>query len=132
MYKNLKEKRKGIMKYVIGAVVGLLWGALVAWVNSRINRRAIEKNDTKAMMSASLTRTVIDIVALGAVFLLRNVLPFNFEATIAGTAASLGLLTVYFAFQLSRPETAAENRGEPKPAQSGTQGGPGEPEETAR
>ena len=120
------------MKYVIGAGVGRLWGALVAWVNSRINRRAIEKNDTKAMMSASLTRTVIDIAALGAVFLLRNVLPFNFEATIAGTAASLGLLTVYFAFQLSRPETAAEYCGEPKPPQSGKQGGPGEPEETAR
>ena len=96
------------MKYVIGAIVGLLWGALVAWLNSRINKIAIGKNDTKAMMEAmmeaSLGRTVIDVAALGAVFLLRNVLPFNFEATIAGTAASLGLLTVFFAFQLSKPE----------------------------
>ena len=57
-------------------------------------------------------RTAIDIVALGIVFLLRNILPFNFEATIAGTAASLGLLTVFFAFQLSRPEP------EKKPAES--------------
>ena len=87
------------MKYVIGAIVGLLWGAVVAWLNSPIG-----KNDTKAMMEASLGRTVIDVAALGAVFLLRNVLPFNFEATIAGTAASLGLLTVFFAFQLSKPE----------------------------
>ena len=92
------------MKYVIGAIVGLLWGALVAWLNSRINKAAIAKNDTKAMMGASMSRTAIDLVALGAVFLLRNVLPFNFEATIAGTAASLGLLTVFFAFQLSKPE----------------------------
>ena len=92
------------MKYVIGAIVGLLWGALIAWLNSRINKNAIAKNDTKAMMEASLGRTVIDVAALGAVFLLRNVLPFNFEATIAGTAASLGLLTVFFAFQLSKPE----------------------------
>ena len=65
------------MKYVIGAIVGLLWGALVAWLNSRINKAAIAKNDTKAMMEASLGRTVIDVAALGAVFLLRNVLPFN-------------------------------------------------------
>ena len=92
------------MKYVIGAIVGLLWGAVVAWLNSRINKNAIAKNDTKAMMGASMSRTAIDLVALGAVFLLRNILPFNFEATIAGTAASLGLLTVFFAFQLSKPE----------------------------
>ena len=92
------------MEYVIGAVIGLLWGAVVAWLNSRINKAAIAKNDTKAMMGASMGRTVIDLAALGIVFLLRNILPFNFEATIAGTAASLGLLTVFFAFQLSRPE----------------------------
>ena len=111
------------MKYVIGAVIGLLWGTLVAWLNFRINKAAIAKNSTKAMMGASMGRTAIDIAALGLVFLLRNVLPGSFEATIMGTAASLGLLTVFFAFQLSRPEpkekTGAgtqaektENRGE--------------------
>ena len=93
-----------IMKYVIGAVMGLLWGALVAWLNSRINRNAVRKNSTKAIMTANLARTLIDVAALGSVFLLRNSLPGNFEATIAGTAASLGLLTVYFAFRLSRPD----------------------------
>jgi len=84
------------MEYIIGAVTGLLWGALVAWLNSRISKKAIEKNSTKAMMLASLLRTALDIAALALVFLLRNVLPGNFEATIVGTAASLGLLTVYF------------------------------------
>ena len=49
------------MKYVIGAVIGLLWGALVAWLNSRINKKAIEKNSAKAMMAASFARTAIDI-----------------------------------------------------------------------
>ena len=92
------------MKYLIGAVIGLLWGALIAWLNSRINKKAIEKNSTKAIMTANITRTAIDIAALGSVFLLRNVLPGNFEATIVGTAASLGLLTVYFAYRLSKPE----------------------------
>ncbi len=72
------------MEYIIGAVTGLLWGALVAWLNSRISKKAIEKNSTKAM-------------------------PGNFEATIVGTAASLGLLTVYFAYRLSKPEKKKEN-----------------------
>ena len=92
------------MEYLIGAVIGLLWGALIAWLNSRINKKAIAKNDTKAIMRANMIRMAIDVAALAAVFLLRKVLPWNFEATIAGTAASLGLLTVYFAFRLSKPE----------------------------
>ena len=104
MYKIFFGKERMIMKYVIGAVIGLLWGALIAWLNSRINKKAIAKNSTRAMLTANFCRTLIDILALGIVFLLRNVLPFNFEATIAGTAASLGLLTVYFAYRLSRPE----------------------------
>jgi dipeptide/tripeptide permease len=98
------------MKYVIGAVTGLLWGALVAWLNSRINKKAIEKNSAGAMMTASILRTAIDVAALAAVFLLRNVLPGNFEATIVGTAASLGLLTVYFAYRLSKPEKKSEEK----------------------
>ena len=92
------------MEYLIGAVIGLLWGALIAWLNSRINKKAIAKNDTKAIMTANMIRMAIDVAALAAVFLLRKALPWNFEATIAGTAASLGLLTVYFAFRLSKPE----------------------------
>ena len=37
------------MEYIIGAVTGLLWGALVAWLNSRISKKAIEKNSTKSI-----------------------------------------------------------------------------------
>ena len=103
-------KERMMMKYVVGAVIGLLWGALVAWVNSMINRKALMKNSTNAMLLANFGRTLIDIAALAAVFLLRNVLPGNFEATIVGTAAALGLLTVFFAFRLAKPDkTDKEN-----------------------
>ncbi len=96
------------MQYVVGALVGLAWGALLAWLNAGINRRAIQKNTSQAVMGASFLRMLIDIVGLGTVFLLRRILPFNFEATIVGTAASLGMLTVYFAFRLSKPEKKPE------------------------
>ena len=46
------------------------------------------------------------------VFLLRKVLPFSFEATIVATAAALGMLTVYFAFRLSKPEAKPKSDGE--------------------
>lgn len=109
------------MKYVIGAVIGLAWGALIAWLNLQINKNALKKNDTKAMMTASIGRMIIDVAALGAVFLLREYLPGNFEATIAGTAASLGLLTVVFAFQLSRPEKAEQTGAESAQKQQKTE-----------
>lgn len=113
------------MKYVIGAVAGLLWGALIAWVNSRINKKAIEKNSEKALLSANFTRTLVDIAALAAVFLLRKVLPFSFEAAICGTAASLGLLTVYFAFLLSRPEGPGRQNGGSAESDAGESAGTG-------
>ncbi|MBR4394552.1 MAG: hypothetical protein IKT07_11115 [Oscillospiraceae bacterium] len=91
------------MTYVIGTVVGLIWGAVVALLNSRISKKAIEKNTAQAILAANLSRSAIDIAALCAVFLLRSKLPFSFEATLVGTAASLGLLTVYFAYRLSKP-----------------------------
>ena len=53
MYKNFFRRERMIMKYVIGAVMGLVWGALIAWLNARINRRALQKNSTKAMLEAN-------------------------------------------------------------------------------
>ena len=92
------------MKYVIGAIIGLAWGSLLAWVNSLINRAALRTNNPKSMLLASLARTLVDVAGLAAVFLLRTVHPFSFEAMIVATAAALGLLTVVFAYMLSRPE----------------------------
>ena len=78
------------MQYVVGAVLGLVWGALLAWVNSRINKRAVQKNSSNAVMAASLLRTLIDLLGLGAVFLLRKVLPFNCrDGGLAGSADGL-------------------------------------------
>ena len=104
------------MSYVIGAVIGLVWGAVIAWVNSLISRNAIKKNSTSAIMAANIARMAIDICALAAVFFLRGLLPGSFEATLVGTAASLGLLTVFFAYRLSRPEPKEKNDEEEKPS----------------
>ena len=91
------------MQIVIGVVIGLFWGSLVAWLNYGINKKAIAKNSSSALMLANTARGLIDLAALGLVFLFRKHLPGAYEATLCGTAASLGLLTVYFAFRLSKP-----------------------------
>ncbi len=92
------------MNYVLGVLVGLLWGALAAFVNLKINQAALKKSSNAAMLGANTARTAVDLIALGTVFLLRKVLPFSFEATIIATAVSLSLLTVVLAYWVTRPE----------------------------
>ena len=92
------------MNYVFGALVGLLWGALAAFVNLKINQAALKKSTNAAMLGANTARTAVDLIALGTVFLLRKVLPFSFEATIIATAVSLSLLTVVLAYWVTKPE----------------------------
>ena len=92
------------MNYVWGALAGLAWGALAAYINYRINKAAVKKNSNGSMMGANAARMAIDLIALGAVYLLRKRLPFSFEATIIATAIALSLLTIVFAYRLIKPE----------------------------
>jgi len=90
------------MTYVIGALAGLVLGALVALLNYNIMKNAVKKNSDKAMLSCNFSRTAVDIISLGAVFLMRNVLPFSFEACLIAMAAIMGLGTVYFSFKIAK------------------------------
>lgn len=89
------------MKYLIGALAGLVWGALAALLNGYITKKALDKASDKAMLLSNALRLVVDIAALGSVFLLRNVLPFSFEASLVGTAASMSILMIVFAYKMA-------------------------------
>ena len=92
------------MKYVLGVLAGLAWGALAAFVNLQLNKVALKKNTNGAVIGANMARMVVDLIALGSVYLLRKVLPFSFEAALIATAISLSILAVVFAYMLTRPE----------------------------
>ena len=89
------------MKYLIGALAGLVWGALAALLNGYITKKALDKASDKAMLLSNALRLVVDIAALGSVFLLRIVLPFSFEAALVGTAASMSILMIVFAYKMA-------------------------------
>lgn len=96
--------------YVYGALAGLLWGALAAFVNLQINRAALKKNSSNALLAANLARMGVDLVVLGSVYLLRKVLPFSFEATILAAAVALSLLNIAFSYWIIRPEAKGERK----------------------
>lgn len=89
------------MKYVIGALAGLIWGALAALLNGFITKKALDKGSDKLMLLSNFLRLLVDVAALGTVFLLRKALPFSFEAAIVGTAASLSILMIVFAYKMA-------------------------------
>ena len=87
---------------LIGALAGLAWGALWAWVNTMILKKAMAKNDANALTAANMARLMIDGLALLAVFLLRKVLPFSYEAMMIATALALSAVTLGFAFRFGK------------------------------
>ena len=89
------------MKIAIAILAGVLWGALAALINMAINKKALAKASTNALLAANMARTAVDLAALGIVFLLRKILPFPYEAMMLGTAITLSLLTVFFAFRMA-------------------------------
>ena len=92
------------MRYVIGALAGLIWGVAAALINAGISKKCMEKNSAGAMMGANAARFAIDLTALGLIFLLRKVLPFSYEAALVGTAVAMSVVTIVTAFQMARPK----------------------------
>ena len=90
------------MKIAVAILAGLVWGALGAFVNYRINLAALKKPDSKAVLAAGLARMGVDLAVLGAVFLLRGVLPFPFEPALLAAGITLSLGAVALAFLLAK------------------------------
>ena len=90
------------MKIAIGVLAGLVWGGLIGLVNMLIMKKGLKKNDSNLVMAANLGRTVLDLAALGIVFLLRTLLPFPYEPMLVGTAVALSAASLIFAFRYGK------------------------------
>ena len=90
------------MKLFLGVLAGLVWGGLIGLVNILIMKKGLKKNDNNLVMAANLARMVLDLAALGLVFLLRNLLPFPYEPMLVGTAVALSIVSLVFAFRYGK------------------------------
>ena len=86
--------------YAAGAAVGLLVGTAGSVVNSFITQKlVIDRQHDKAnayrnVMVANILRLAVSAAVLFVIFLLRNVLPFSFNAMII--AAAIGLTVISY------------------------------------
>ena len=101
---------------VLSIMAGLLFGLAVAGVNTVIMHRAIKKGTPAALLTAVTVRMALDVLALVAVYLTRDRLPFVlFQPAIIATAAGLSAGIISLAILTSRHkggESTAEKEGE--------------------
>ena len=90
------------MKLFLGVLAGLVWGGLIGLVNMLIMKKGLKKKDSNLVMAANLGRMVLDLAALGIVFLLRTLLPFPYEPMLMGTAVALSAASLIFAFRYGK------------------------------
>ena len=50
------------MKYLIGALAGLVWGCIGAVVNFSITKKALKKGSSAALLSSNILRVIVDII----------------------------------------------------------------------
>ena len=61
--------------------------------------RALTAGRDGRVMGANLLRVLVDLVFLTLIVLARKALPFSYEMALAGAAAAIGMMGIYFAFR---------------------------------
>ena len=90
------------MKIALAIFLGLVWGAMGAVLGGFVTRWEIRKNKNGTILAGNLIRTLIDLSVLGLVFLLRNVLPFDYSYMLIAAAVALSIGTIFISFRLAR------------------------------
>ncbi len=90
------------MNIFLAILCGLVWGLLAALLGGLILRRALVKNTNSAVMAGNFLRTLVDLAALGLVFLARNILPFDYTWMMIATAVSLSIGLIVISFRAAR------------------------------
>ncbi len=89
------------MNIALAILLGLIWGALAALLGGVVTRRSLAKNSTSALMAGNLLRTLIDLTALGIVFLLRKLLPFDYTWMLIAAAVALSIGTIVISYRIA-------------------------------
>ncbi len=93
---------------LVSIAAGLLLGFAVAGVNTAVTARAMRTGSSGALTGAVVIRTVLDLLALAAVFLTRNVLPIRFEPALLATAAGLSSGIIALSILTSRQKSRGD------------------------
>jgi len=84
-------------------MAGLAFGSLIAFINTRITKKFLLDDAAKNLdpakyglpkvMLVNVLRFILSAAALLVVYILRNIIPLNYVATIIGTACGLTFIS---------------------------------------
>ena len=99
------------MKYVLAAVIGLIYGGIISFINAKLmqgyidkrkNDQEIKSDSKKEMNQFGFYRQVINIAAIVVVFLLKDIIPLPFVVILASTLIGMAVISYYFLWKLSK------------------------------
>ena len=100
------------MEYLIGAIAGLIYGGIVAFLKGRfLWKRSLESDTPEhlgGVMAASALSFGINVLALALIFFLRRVLPFHWAAALIAAAVAVSVIQPYMISRYKPKETAEE------------------------
>jgi hypothetical protein len=100
------------VEYLIGAIAGLIYGGIVAFLKGRfLWKRSLESDTPEhlgGVMAASALSFGINVLALALVFFLRRVLPFHWAAALIAAAVAVSVIQPYMISRYKPKETAEE------------------------
>ena len=88
------------MIVVWSILAGFAWGAIFGLAGAMITKK-IASGDEKKIASLSMSRMMIDLAALAAIYFARNLLPLRFEVTLITAAITLSLFGIIAAFRIA-------------------------------
>ncbi|MBO4853542.1 MAG: hypothetical protein J5482_00140 [Oscillospiraceae bacterium] len=88
-------------RILLGGLSGVAFGAAVALLGAYISNGVLRRRGESAVMAVMAARMLLDAAALGAVYLMRHVLPLPFEPIMIGTALGLSLTGIVTGWKLS-------------------------------
>lgn len=96
-----------IAQYILGGILGFLYGTAVAYITGKITENYIRKNTEngdpmKKASGFSASRQIVNALALVVLFLLHGVLDGYFVPTLIGALISIGLMSYVFLFRIAK------------------------------
>lgn len=103
------------MEYVIGAIAGLVFGGIVAFLKGKFLWKRSLNSDTPehlgGVMAASAISFAVNVLALALIFLLRTSLPFNWAACLIAAAVAMSVVQPFLVSRYKpKDQTAGMDR----------------------
>lgn len=86
------------MKIFFGIVIGLVWGAAVSYLYGTVVKKAVAEGKNSKIVALNSIQIIVDILALGILFFVKDILKVNFIALIFSAVVALSITRIVMSY----------------------------------